>query len=1332
MRLEKMNGIVSAGFLPLFWFLLLIATSIKIRTLIYNLIVLQAMTPTPFRFVIFTINYCCIVLSFVLSLFSDLDAYESRKFREANRNHQPCPEATASILSRLTFWWMTSLITSGYKKPLVAQNLSSLNECDMSKILGPRFQHEWEKGANKNSKRGKWSLAIALFRTAGRPFIIGGLLKFVNDLLAFLSPQLLRLLINFSSDKSQPIWLGLVLAVSMFLLAVVRSLILQQYFHRCFGAGMKLKTAVTWAVYRKALILSSHSRQKLTTGEIVNLMSVDAQQFIDLTPFLHSIWCSPIQIAIAIYFLYQIMGPSVFAGLAVLILIVPLNAITSAKIQKLQEKQMINKDDRIRLMSEILNGIKVLKLYAWEQSFIKRVLNIRDKELQILRRYGFLYSTLECSWSATGFLVGLATFGTYVLTGQELLASRAFVALSLFSILRFAVGVLPLVVISLVQARVSINRLYDFLISDELDPGSVQQDMPPNYGDSTIVIKNGTFSWSPEDCKGALRKINFQIDRGSLTAIVGHVGSGKSSLLSAILGEMEKKDGNVFVNGSIAYVPQLAWILNDTVKNNILYGTSFNKNEYRKVIEICALKPDLEILPGADETEIGEKGINLSGGQKQRISIARAVYAKRDIYLLDDPLSAVDAHVGKHLFKEVIGPQGRLRDKTRILVTHNLRFLSKVDKIIMLEDGEIIETGTYSELMYRRGAFSDLIQAYANTAENDRDNIIEEINIEPRQLAVVSPAHGAQLVEDESIEVGRVKYSVYTSYIKSFGWKFVIMYLLFEAGDKGCMAGVDAWLALWSSAKNSSVPEIRDFYLGIYGAIGGILIFISLLSTIVILLAGIKASRQLHNNLLDNVLRLPMSFFDTNPMGRVLNRFSKDINTIDEVIPVTIDGFMAQCYVVALILVVVSASTPYFLTVILPLFLLYYFIQRFYIATSRQLRRLESVSRSPIYSFFTESLQGMSVLRAYNSQNRFVKECDTKIDENQMAYYLYISSNRWLSIRLEFIGNLVVLFASLLVVLGRETLPTGIVGLSITYALQMTDELNWMVRQSSDLETNIVAVERVKEYSEITKEASWYVDEENLSSDWPSHGDITFNNFKVRYRADLDLVLKGISCNIRPTEKVGIIGRTGSGKTSLVMALFRIIEAAEGSITIDGVDIAKIGLHTLRSKLSIIPQDPVLFCGTLRNNLDPFEKHSDDELWLALENAHLKTFVSGLDERLEHKISEGGENLSVGQRQLICLARALLRHNKIIILDEATAAVDMETDNLIQGTIRNQFKDCTILTIAHRLNTIMDSDKIMVIDAGKIAEFDSPSRLLSRENSIFLSMAKEANLIETG
>uniref|UniRef100_A0A8C7JQ85 Multidrug resistance-associated protein 1 n=1 Tax=Oncorhynchus kisutch TaxID=8019 RepID=A0A8C7JQ85_ONCKI len=1208
----------------------------------------------------------------------------------------PCPEIGASFLSRISFWWITGLIVTGYKRPLEQKDLWCLNSEDRSQRVVPQLVRRWNNECLKVKRSGEptrnhtpphtrtctsWqpSLFWALCLTFGPYFLISSLYKIIQDILMFVGPNILRLLIQFVNDSSAPSWQGYFYTALLFVCTCFQTLILQKYFHVCFVTGMRLRTAIVGAVYRKALVISNAARRTSTVGEIVNLMSVDAQRFMDLITYINMIWSAPLQV----------------------------------------------------------------------------------------------------------ILVALSTFTVYVMIDERnvLDAQKAFVSLALFNILRFPLNMLPMVITSNSSLAVSLSLAPSVPLPRSLYPSpsiplffsfSLSSSLSPSIplSISLALFLSLTLSFSlypsiPRSLSLCLCRLSVRIPDGSLVAVVGHVGSGKSSLLSALLGEMEKLEGSVSVKGSVAYVPQQAWIQNATLKDNIVFGQERKESWYHRVVEACALLPDLEILPAGDGTEIGEKGVNLSGGQKQRVSLARAVYCDCAVYLLDDPLSAVDAHVGKHIFEKVVGPQGVLKDRTRVLVTHGLSFLPQADLILVMVEGEITERGSYLELMARDGAFAEFLRTYANKEQEDDESgdicylhhhhhhhhqnhtSTSAVRTEGEVLGKKAKnAEVGRITEADKANTGRVKLSVFWEYMKAIGvvLSCVSIFLFFSHHFASLFSNY--WLSLWTDdpVVNGTQPS-REMRLGVYGALGasqGIAVFCYSIS---VSIGGILASRYLHQSMLYNVLRSPMSFFERTPSGNLVNRFSKETDTIDSIIPRFLQKINISIYLyrkslnyllfilffkLSILLlgscVVILIATPLVAIIIPPLGILYFFVQRFYVASSRQLKRLESVSRSPVYTHFNETLLGASVIRAFGEQERFIRESDGRVDHNQKAYYPSIVANRWLAVRLEFVGNCIVMFAALFAVMARESLSPGIMGLSISYALQLTASLTWLVRMSSDLETNIVAVERVKEYEDTEKEADWRHDQSSLPPGWPTAGNIDIRGFGLRYREDQELAVRNITVAIHGGEKVGIVGRTGAGKSSLTLGLFRIIEACEGEIHIDGVNIATLGLHELRSRITIIPQDPVLFSGSLRMNLDPFDGYSDEEVWRALELSHLKSFVSGLPDKLNHECSEGGENLSLGQRQLVCLARALLRKTKILVLDEATAAVDLETDNLIQSTIRTQFDDCTVLTIAHRLNTIMDYTRVLVLDKGEMAEFDSPSTLITKRG-IFYKMAKDSGLV---
>ncbi|XP_070780875.1 multidrug resistance-associated protein 1-like [Enoplosus armatus] len=1388
-QVERMKGRRSSILLFLFWTLLVVCSLVPLKVDVEQIID-QGFSSDAVRFVAFFICFSLQLIELILSCFSDRRPLSEKHIYIQNQ----CPEEDASFLSKFFFFWFSSLVVQGYRCPLQAVDLWPLRDQDSSiQIMtdlerfwtqnckqmqeepadsGPLHSRSWSGGSavptektrllRKNGKGRGYGLFLlcALGRSFGLYFLCGTLCLLLHDVFMFAVPQVLSLLLAFMRDKDAEIWKGFLFASLLFLLSCLQSLLHHQYMFHCFTVGMRLKTAVMGLVYRKCLLISSAARQRCNLGEIINLVSADTQKLMDFVVYFNCIWVTPIEIALCFYFLWQLLGPSALAGITAVFLIFPLNGFIAKMRGKLQEVQMKFMDGRIKLMNEILSGVKILKFYAWEEAFLRRVGILRDGELNALKKSQILHSISLASFNSSSFLIAFSVFGVYVLIDERniLDAQKIFVSVALINILKTPLSQLPFAMSTTMQAIVSLRRLRNFLYFDELKTDNVER-LPNSREGDGVVIEGGSFSWT-DDGQPCLQRINMKVKTGSLVAVVGHVGSGKSSLLSAMLGEMERRCGSVSIKGSVAYVPQQAWIQNASLKDNILFCGERKESWYHRVLEACALLPDLDILPAGDSTEIGEKGLNLSGGQKQRISLARAVYRKSDVYLLDDPLSAVDAHVGQHIFDRVIGSRGLLKDKTRVLVTHSLSFLSKADLVLVMEEGQISEMGSYIELMERKGAFAKFIHTFSGNQSREsstpRDKSSRKsvsrlsmtdfsIDLSQEQLIscdmssasvkmmeAVDHDAGAEdagkLTEADKPHTGRVKLQMYREYFRTIGLTFIMTIIFLCAFQQAASLAYNYWLSLWADEPPvNGTQSDHELKLSVFAALGfsqGMAMFGT---TLAIALGGIVASRHLHANLLCSILHSPMSFFEVTPSGNLLNRFSKEVDAIDCMIPDGLKMMLGYLFKLLEVCIILLLAAPFTGLVLLPLTCVYIFIQSFYVASSCQLRRLEAVSRSPIYSHFNETMQGTSVIRAFGEQRRFVLQADRLIDNNQEAYFPRFVATRWLAVNLEFLGNLLVLAAAILSVQGRDELSPGIVGLAVSHSLQVTGILSWIVRSWTDVENNIVSVERVKEYDNTPKEAAWTLEGSLLPATWPTTGNIQFEDYGLQYRKGLDWALNDISINIQEREKVGIVGRTGAGKSSLALGIFRILEAVKGRILIDGINIAQIGLHDLRSRITIIPQDPVLFSGSLRMNLDPFDTCSDEDLWKALELAHLSSFVSALPQKLNYHCCEGGENLSLGQRQLLCLARALLRKTRILVLDEATAAVDLKTDQLIQSTIRTQFDDCTVLTIAHRLNTIMDYTRVIVMDRGSIAEMDSPSQLI-RLQGHFYQMCCEAGL----
>lgn len=1297
------------------------------------------------------------------------------------RQMRQSPLENADIFSRLTFQWMGPLMRQGYDHYLTEEDMPPLPKGYGAGDSYDDLENEWDKKPN---------LLWAVWKAFGGPFMIGGFFKFIQDILAFAQPRLLGLLIKFVQDykekpEDNPLSKGLVLAFAMFAVSIIQTAALHQYFQRAFDTGMKIKAGLTAAIYRKSLKAATRDK---STGDVVNLMSVDTQRLQDVTQYGQIIWSGPFQIILCLLSLHDLVGNSMWAGVATLLIMIPINAWIAKKQKTLQQAQMKYKDHRTRLTSEILTNMKSLKLYGWEIPFIGRLNRVRnDEELENLKRLGKFSALASFPWQCAPFLVSCTTFAVFVkISDKPLSTDIVFPALALFNLLGFPLAVIPMVITAMIEASVAINRLESYLKAPELQSDAVTR-LPRavERGENDILLKGCTFLWErTPQYKVALDNISLQTFKGDLACIVGKVGAGKSSMLQAILGDLYRECGTAQIKGRVAYVAQVPWIMNATVKDNILFGSKYDEYFYEQTIKACALVDDLAILPDGDQTQVGEKGISLSGGQKARLSLARAVYARADVYLLDDPLSAVDEHVGRHIIDNVLGDSGLLATKTKVLATNSINVLSHADSIMMLSEGKIVETGKYVDVMAAKGPIFKLLNEFGRKKQ-DSDTLRDDSSNAASVAASASgspdgPSSSSSIVSirddntagsivkrrgsshtlrrsstasfrlpsfnvdsderkskhnKENMEQGKVKWSVYVEYAKASNIRYVILFMSFLVLAMALTTAGNVWLKHWSEVNTEydGNPHIA-FYLGIYLCLGLGASFVTVIQTFIMWMCCIvESAKKLHHDMLISVVRAPMSFFETTPLGRIINRFSNDINKVDQVLGRTFVQFFSNTIKVLFTLIVISWSTPPFILFILPLLFLYVYYQRYYLRTSRELKRLDSVSRSPIFAHFQETLGGVSTIRAYNQQSRFNFVNEARVDQNMEAYFPSVSANRWLAVRLEFIGSIIILAAASFSVLQLKAnlMTPGLIGLSMSYALSITQSLNWIVRMTVEVETNIVSVERILEYSRLKPEAPEFVPDKQPGVDWPEQGGITFHNYSTRYRAGLDLILKQIDLEIKPREKIGIVGRTGAGKSSLTLALFRIIEAAEGFISIDGVDTSQIGLHDLRTRLAIIPQDSQAFEGTVRDNLDPNNDHSDSELWRVLELSHLKKHVKdNMEGGLDAKVKEGGSNFSVGQRQLMCLARALLTPTSILVLDEATAAVDVETDKIIQETIRTEFKNRTILTIAHRLNTILDSDKIVVLNQGEIAEFDTPAELLKRKESLFYSLCKQGGFVD--
>ncbi|KAM6893207.1 ATP-binding cassette sub-family C member 4 [Lycodopsis pacificus] len=1261
------------------------------------------------------------------------------------------PAATANLLSTVFFWWLNPLFRIGYKRKLEEDDMYEVLPEDRSERLGEELQRYWDLELQKSTKELRTpSLSKCIVQSFWKPYAVLGFFTLIEEVIKVIQPVILGKMILYFEDYDPQnltaLYDTLGYAAAMSLCTIGMALLHHLYFYHVQRTGMKIRVAMCHMIYNKALHLSSSAMGKTTTGQIVNLLSNDVNKFDDVTIFLHFLWVGPLQAAAVVGLLWVEIGPSCLAGMGVLMFLMPVQTMFGRLFSKFRSKTAVLTDDRIRIMNEVVSGMRIIKMYAWEKPFATLVSEVRRKEISKIMKSSYLRGLNMASFFCASKIIVFITFTLYVLLGNTITASRVFVTVSLYTAVRLTVTLFfPNAIETLYETRVSIRRIQEFLILDEIVKRKAE--LPRDEkDDASVEIRDLVCYWDKSLDAPSLQNLSISLKGNQLLAVIGPVGAGKSSLLSTILGELPKEKGVLEVKGQLTYAAQQPWVFPGTIRSNILFGKELNHQKYERVIRACALKRDLELLPDGDLTLIGDRGATLSGGQKARVNLARAVYQDADIYLLDDPLSAVDAEVGRHLFEKCIC--GLLRNKLRILVTHQLQYLKSADQIVVLKEGHMVAKGTYTELQQSGLDFTSLLKE-----EEEEQPLSQDLLIRTRTLSQNSqtssiqsvkdgdqlPAETVQTVAEESSAQGNIGASLYVKYLKA-GASVVVLLIVILMNLLAQVSYImqDWWLAYWAdeqeklSDNNSTViqngqnvtAELNTtFYLGVYGGLTVAVIIFGFLRNMLLFHVLVKSAQSLHNRMFTSILATPVRFFDVNPIGRVLNRFSKDIGQLDSNMPWTfVDFIQVFLQIIGVICVAVSVI-PWILIPVLPLLLVFIYLRRYFLQTSRNVKRLESTTRSPVFSHLSSSLQGLWTIRAFGAEERFQKVFDAHQDLHSEAWFLFLVTSRWFAVRLDGMCSIFVTVTTFGCLLLRDQLDAGSVGLALTYSVTLMGMFQWGVRQSAEVENRMTSVERVVEYTELESEAPWET-QKRPPPDWPKKGLVTFDQVSFSYSSDGPMVLHNMTAIFRPKEKVGIVGRTGAGKSSLVSALFRLAEP-QGKIYIDGVLTSEIGLHDLRQKMSIIPQDPVLFTGSMRKNLDPFNQHSDEDLWKALEEVQLKSVVEELPGKLETVLAESGSNFSVGQRQLVCLARAVLRKNRVLVIDEATANVDPRTDELIQKTIRDKFSECTVLTIAHRLNTIVDSDRILVLDAGRIHAYDEPYTLLQDPDGIFYKMVQQ-------
>ncbi|KAK6202553.1 P-loop containing nucleoside triphosphate hydrolase protein [Scheffersomyces amazonensis] len=1381
-----------------------------------------------------------------------------------DEERKPYPFQDANIINRALFYWATPVMNVGYRRTLqpndlfylpenmkIEYNTSLFNENLAAELEYSHVKHIQKKCRERNEtiatssvseeedlkdfKMTAFNILFALFVTFRSDVLYTLMFAVISTTAMACSPFVTKSLISYVEDRGLGSdihagkGVGLAIGVTVMALTGGTNLAYLQFIMQ--SCGTKVKSILTSLILEKSFILTAEARHKFPASKITSLMSTDlsrVERAFVLTPHLSTL---PIPIVISIALLVVNIGVAGVIG--VVIFLAFLFAITFSTTQLYKYRKIVSSmtDERVRLIREILNNLKVIKFYSWEVPYLSSVVRARSKEISIIMRIQSLRNVVDAvSMSLTNVTAMISFLALYGLEGTVRNAAAMFSSVTSFDVLSFGIYMIPLALSTSADLLNGLKRIADFLSAPELEVNERYVKISDKTNPNSLEIRNAKFDWEvfdveevaekpPKKSKNILKRskknseeslekpleksqsidnksfpglldINLIIKKGEFVVITGSIGSGKSSLLSAIGGTMNIEEGTIEINGTLTNCGA-PWILNATIKDNILFGTPYDKQRYDSVIYACALQNDLDNLEGGDMTEVGEKGITLSGGQKARINLARAVYADNDIILMDDVLSAVDVNVGKHVVNSCL--LDLLKDKTRVLATHQLSLIGSADRIIYLNGDGTIEVGKRDELSVRCSGFRKLM-AFSTAEKNDEEeevipveeeidvsdqlierfvgskssdpnsqmtqrrngisvkNIKEDAEENYKDVTMGKDASKGKLIKKEERAVNRIKNEVYYNLIKFGSGKinpyiiaFAIILLLTLAIFSNIFS--NTWLSFWISRKFTDKPD--SFYVGIYILLN--LIGVVFLTGLFTLLATVTTTSSKNMILLaiNKVLHTPMSYLDVTPMGRILNRFTKDTDVLDNEI---VENLKSVLYIggeIVGILILLIIYLPWFALAIPVIAVIFIAIASYYQASNREIKRLEAVQRSFVYDNFNETLTGMATIKAYGKQKMFIDRQNKYMNSTNEASFLVFATQRWLTVHLEILADLIIFIVSLFCVRQVFKISPATAGLLVSYSLSIAGALAQVIRTFAMFENDMNSTERVCHYAlKLEQEAPYTIEDKKPKSDWPQHGGIKFDNVSMNYRPGLPLVLKQLAFDVKPGEKIGICGRTGAGKSSIMTVLYRICELESGKILIDDVDISSIGLNDLRSKLSIIPQDPVLFNGTIRNNLDPFGENEDDKLWDALRRSGLITKeelksieknvkpdqVNSEDDQKLHKfhldqiVEEEGANFSLGERQLIAFGRALVRDTKILILDEATSSVDYETDSKIQNTIATEFKDCTILCIAHRLKTIINYDKILTMHRGELAEFDTPWKLFNLEGGIFQEMCEKSSI----
>lgn len=1340
------------------------------------------------------------------------------------------PKTMKNPISRAYFLWLIPLLNVGYRRTVQPGDLYKLTD-DLTveyyknrfqaifqrRIAKARIQHREKCASDEEADEtfvvSKYDILFTIYETWFRVLLESAFLTTISVIISSLIPLVTKQLIKFvearSTGAQSSVGPGVGYAFGIFAMATVNGLFVNHGVYKAFKIGVQVKSVLTTLILEKSFRLSPRSHHKFSSGDINSLMSTDLSR-LEVGMIYQTLFIAlPIPVVISVVILVLNIGVAAVIGIVVFFAFI--TAITGATtyLFKLRKSVSVLTDKRVTLIREALNNIKMIKFYSWERPYWANILAARAAEMKVVFKIQALRNIINAlALSLIGLTSMVAFLSLYAIEGNTRSAADIFSSVSLFELLGFLIFLLPQCLSTSADVLVACKRVGSFLDAEDNGVDENYHQINDPSSNKAIQLKQASFEWEifddekSEDSKGEksstpsidinltgkkdtfqLKKVDFTINKGEFFAITGKIGTGKSSLLQAMSGFMKTKEGKVEVNGSLLF-SGAPWIQNTTIRENIIFGLEYDSTFYKKVIAACSLQDDFDMFAGGDLTEVGEKGINLSGGQKARINLARSVYANKDIILMDDCLSAVDARVGKHIVKECF--LKLLGDKTRVLATHQLSLILSANRVAYLSGDGSVDVGTLEELQERNSGFRELMASNVKSITED-DNSKEELSLNDDNVTIETlpieeksdiggqsqtltkrrvgassddvvsiETHDSndnlkkgKLVEKEEQAVNSLRFEVYKTYLK-YGtgkfraWGFFLVFVPLMIISTFADIFTNTWLSFWVSRKFANVSD--GAYQGIYVTLVFLWLIFLTVEFVSLIRMTTNASKNLNVVSFKSILHAPMSFIDTNPMGRIMNRFTKDTDALDNEISEQLRLFVYGLSRLVGMLILNIIYLPWVALLVPAMAAFFVAFANYYQASCREVRRIEAVQRSFVYNTFNETLSGHDTIRAYGAEGRFSQKCETQLDGMNEAGYTVWALQRFLNIGLDTLANLVALVISLLCVNRVFKINAATAGLLVSYSLQLSPELTQLIRSWTMLENDMNAAERLCQYAlHLPQEADHSVGSTTVDAPWPSSGELEFDRVSFSYRQGLPHVLKNLSFKVKSGERIGICGRTGAGKSSIMNALYRLNELAEGKILIDGVDISTIGLNTLRSNLSIIPQDPALFTGSIRRNLDPFDEHPDFVLWDALRRAGLieetelenvKVQQKDLDDELhkfhlQQEVHEDGSNFSLGERQLIAFARALVRNSKILILDEATSSVDYGTDNKIQQTIMNEFKDCTILCIAHRLKTIIGYDRILTLDHGEVKELDTPQNLFRKPDGIFRAMCLKSGITES-